>query len=231
MSAPAHSERHAEAKRRERHGLSAVSFTREIRAAEPAGPSRVVSEVSSPTRRFPLSASSRANPIVKSRSALRLVALAALLLLSLSMSTRSSAAPLRTAPAFTLPGRAGSVSLDSLRGRTVLVDFWASWCGPCRGSFPWMAALQKRLGERGLTVVAINLDKDREKADRFLAEIPAPFTVAFDPAGKTAESYHVSAMPTSFLVLADGRVKLVHPGFDPRKSGEFERRIEEALPR
>lgn len=165
--------------------------------------------------------------------------LAPLLLVALATSplhppaavARPAAPPVRTAPSFALPGRTGTVSLDSLRGRTVLVDFWASWCGPCRGSFPWMASLQKRFGDRGLTVIAINLDKDREKADRFLAEVPAPFTVAFDPSGRTAEAYHVSAMPTSFLVGPDGTVTFAHPGFDPRTSADFEHRIEEALPR
>jgi thiol-disulfide isomerase/thioredoxin len=135
------------------------------------------------------------------------------------------------APAFTLPGLKGDVSLGSLRGKAVLVDFWASWCGPCRQSFPWMNELQKRYGDKGLAIVAVNLDKDREFANTFLSEVPASFTVVFDPAGTTAERYKVKAMPTTVLVSADGHVLMTHTGFDPKHAPEFEAQIAEALPR
>lgn len=139
--------------------------------------------------------------------------------------------PAPVAPAFLLPGISGQVSLESLRGKTVLVDFWASWCGPCRQSFPWMNDLQKRYGDKGLVIVAVNLDKDREFANNFLAEVPATFTVAFDPAGKTAESYKVKAMPTTILVSPEGRVLVTHTGFDAKHAPEFEAQIAEALSR
>lgn len=135
------------------------------------------------------------------------------------------------APAFTLPGLQGEVTLESLRGKAVLVDFWASWCGPCRQSFPWMNGLQKRYGDKGLAIVAVNLDKDRELASHFLAEVPAAFTVAFDPSGKTAESYRVKALPTTFLVSPDGKLLLTHTGFDAKHASEFEAQIAEALPK
>src|SRR4249919_1638262 len=85
--------------------------------------------------------------------------------------------PQPTAPTFTLPASHGEVTLASLRGKAVLVDFWASWCGPCRQSFPWMNDLQRRYGARGLAIVAVNLDKDHELANAFLHEVPAMFTV------------------------------------------------------
>jgi thiol-disulfide isomerase/thioredoxin len=135
------------------------------------------------------------------------------------------------APAFTLPGLKGDVSLESLRGKTVLVDFWASWCGPCRQSFPWMNELQRRYGAKGLAIVAVNLDKDREFANTFLAELPASFTVVFDPAGTTAEHYKVKVLPSTFLISPDGRLLATHTGFDAKKAPEFEARIVEALPR
>jgi thiol-disulfide isomerase/thioredoxin len=139
--------------------------------------------------------------------------------------------PAPVAPAFTLPGLQGDVSLASLRGKAVLVDFWASWCGPCRQSFPWMNDLQKRYGGKGLAIVAVNLDKDRELATNFLADVPASFTIAFDASGKTAESYRVKAMPTTFLVSPDGKLLLTHTGFDARHASEFEAQIAEALPK
>ena len=135
------------------------------------------------------------------------------------------------APAFTLPGMKGDVALESLRGKTVLVDFWASWCGPCRQSFPWMNDLEKRYGDKGLAIVAVNLDKDREFANSFLAEVPAEFTVVFDPSGKTAESYKVKAMPTTFLISPDGKLLATHTGFDAKHAPEFEAQIAEALPK
>ena len=147
--------------------------------------------------------------------------------------TRSVAAA--TAADFTLPARTGEVRLAELRGKVVYVDFWASWCGPCRSSFPWMAQLAERYQGRGFEVVAVNLDKDRTLAEAFLAEhlakTPEGFAVAFDPAGRTAGSYQVAAMPTSFVIGRDGRVLLRHAGFDARRTDDVVKRIEEALAR
>jgi thiol-disulfide isomerase/thioredoxin len=133
------------------------------------------------------------------------------------------------APAFTLPATSGTVALDSLRGRVVYLDFWASWCEPCRKSFPWMNTLRERYAGRGLTVVAINLDKSRDLADSFLENYPATFRVAFDPAGKVAEAYRVMAMPTSFVIGRDGKVRFTHIGFQTGKTAQVEAKIEEAL--
>ena len=150
---------------------------------------------------------------------------------ALARSPHAAAKSSPAAPAFTLPGLQGDVTLDSLRGKAVLVDFWASWCGPCRQSFPWMNDLQHRYGAKGLAIVAVNLDKDREFANTFLAEVPASFTVAFDPSGRTAESYKVKAMPTTFLISPDGKLLVTHTGFDAKRAPEFEAQIAAALPR
>jgi thiol-disulfide isomerase/thioredoxin len=136
-----------------------------------------------------------------------------------------------TAPSFTLASDAGTVSLDSLRGRAVLVDFWASWCGPCRKSFPWMKSMQEKYGAKGLTIVAIDVDKDREAGDKFLSEFPSPFVVAYDPDGKVAESFHVQAMPSSYVIDRDGKIAYAHRGFEPKKASEMESHIGETLPK
>ena len=168
-----------------------------------------------------------------------LTAVTLMLCLASAATARDKAAAPVAAPAFVLPGRSGEVSLVALRGQVVYVDFWASWCGPCRASFPWMAQLAARQRARGLAVVAINLDKDRALAEGFLSQYLAPqalgpsaaFQVAFDPAGRTAEAYHVQAMPTSFLIGKDGTILLRHAGFDARRTADLEQHIEEALAR
>ena len=130
------------------------------------------------------------------------------------------------APAFALPRAAGDVlTLESLKGRVVLVDFWASWCAPCKRSFPWMNELQRKYGEQGLAVVAINVDKRRADADRFLAQVPANFDVVFDPDGKTPAAYAVRGMPSSYLVDARGNVVEVEAGFNDQRAAAFEARI------
>ncbi len=135
------------------------------------------------------------------------------------------------APAFNLPTADGTVSLDSLRGRVVYVDFWASWCVPCKQSFPWMKTLNDRYAAKGLVIVAINLDKDRDAAESFLLKYPAPFRVAFDPSGKTAKAFKVWGMPTSYIVSATGTILSTHPGFDPKRASAIESEIAAALPK
>lgn len=141
-----------------------------------------------------------------------------------------AAHPDRTsAPDFNLPTSSGTVSLKDLRGKVVYVDFWASWCGPCRQSFPWMSSMFEKYGDQGLAVVAIDLDKERDAAGAFLYEFAPRFTVAFDPAGKTAEAFRVEAMPSSFIVSRTGTIVYAHEGFEKSKAGTLEDHIKEAL--
>ena len=125
------------------------------------------------------------------------------------------------APSFALPTAEGTtIDLERLRGQVVYVDFWASWCGPCRRSFPWMNDMQRRYGGRGLTIVAINVDAKREDAERFLRQFPASFAVAFDSGGATPRAYGVKAMPSSFIIDARGTVAGIEHGFlDERRAG------------
>jgi cytochrome c biogenesis protein CcmG/thiol:disulfide interchange protein DsbE len=133
------------------------------------------------------------------------------------------------APSFSLPTRDGTtVSLESLKGKVILVDFWASWCGPCQKSFPWLASLHQRFADKGLTIVAVNLDKKREAAETFLQKVPAPFLVAFDPSGKTADAYKVTALPSTYLVGPTGSTLVAHVGYDPKKTDEIEALIQKA---
>jgi cytochrome c biogenesis protein CcmG, thiol:disulfide interchange protein DsbE len=117
------------------------------------------------------------------------------------------------APEIRLPGRDGEIDLAALKGRVVMVDFWASWCIPCRHSFPWMNEMQAKYGPRGFQIIAINVDANRADADGFLAKVPAQFMIAFDQKGVTPRAYGVRGMPTSVLIGADGRVVQQHIGF------------------
>lgn len=134
----------------------------------------------------------------------------------------------QTAPGFTLPAMNGTTAkLADLRGKVVWVDFWASWCGPCRQSFPWMNGLMKRYPE--LQVVGINVDQKREDADRFLSKTPADFNIAFDTKGATPTAYGAKGMPSSYLIGKDGKVLLVHSGFTSADVPELEASIAKAL--
>jgi len=130
------------------------------------------------------------------------------------------------APGLSLPTANGdTVTLDQLRGKVVYVDFWASWCAPCRKSFPWMAEMQKKYGPSGFTVVAVNVDKKRPDAERFLQATPAQFTVVYDPAGTAPAAWDVKAMPTSYIIDAKGNVAMVESGFRDENVPELESRI------
>lgn len=134
------------------------------------------------------------------------------------------------APSFSLPTNSSSqIDLDSLRGKVVCLDFWASWCDPCRKSFPWMDSLQSKYGERGFTVVAVNLDKKREAAMDFLEKHSSSFPIAFDPTGTTAEKYGVKGMPNSFLIDRVGNIVFTHLGFREADKAMLEQQIEKAI--
>lgn len=120
-------------------------------------------------------------------------------------------------------------ALEPVEGQVIWVDFWASWCVPCRRSFPWLNEMQRKHGAAGLQIIGVNLDKERALADAFLAEIPAEFALRFDPAGALAKQFGVQAMPSSFLIDRDGNVLATHFGFKTADAADYERAIEAAL--
>jgi len=133
------------------------------------------------------------------------------------------------APAFDLVGVNERVKLSNYTGKVIYVDFWASWCGPCKHSFPWMSEMQVKYGAKGLQIIGINLDSKIEDGQRFLKANPASFVIAFDPTGNTPKAYVVKGMPTSYLIGRDGKIIAQHMGFKDGDKAELEKSIQEAL--
>ena len=122
-----------------------------------------------------------------------------------------------------------TLDLGRWRGKVVLLDFWASWCVPCRASFPWMNKMVDEFGGDGLVVVAVNVDDKREAAESFLADEPHRFEIVFDPAGCLPGRFGVAAMPTSFVFDRKGRVAFRHTGFLAEERGQYETHIKSVL--
>jgi cytochrome c biogenesis protein CcmG/thiol:disulfide interchange protein DsbE len=120
------------------------------------------------------------------------------------------------APDFTLPdiqeGKP-AITLSALRGKTVYVDFWASWCAPCLRSMPLINDLYAQYKERGFEVIAINVDSPVEDGREFLLDTPLDYLIAADTENEVLEQYGVRGMPTSFLIDSEGVVRMVHMGF------------------
>ena len=125
---------------------------------------------------------------------------------------------------------ADTLDLAQYRGKVVLVDFWASWCAPCRRSFPWLNDMHAKYGERGLVVIAVNVDSTRDAAEEFLREVPAQFQIVYDPSGALATRYQVPGMPSSFLFGPDGKLVSNHIGFQQSARDEREAELLKLLP-
>jgi thiol-disulfide isomerase/thioredoxin len=137
--------------------------------------------------------------------------------------------PGSVAPPVVLPSDSGPIDLAAYRGKVVYLDFWASWCGPCQQSFPWMNTIQSKYADKGLVILAVNVDTDRGDALKFLKQVPARFQVAYDPKGQVAQQYAIKGMPSSFLIGRDGKVLSAHTGFNNNAREQLERAVEQAL--
>lgn len=120
-------------------------------------------------------------------------------------------------------------ALEKHKGEVIYVDFWASWCGPCRKSFPWMNKIEAEYKQQGFSVISVNLDANKDLAAKFLKETPADFTVIYDPKGKIAKHFKIQGMPSSMLIGRDGKIKSRHTGFFTKKISLYQQEIQQLL--
>ncbi len=160
-------------------------------------------------------------------SRLTLTVVVAVWLLAGALVSASGAQP---APSVLLHRADGTtVRLEDFNGKVVLVDFWASWCVPCRASFPALDVLYQRERNRGLEVLAINVDEQRKSADAFLALRPHVMPVLFDPKGESALAFMVRGMPSSVMIDRAGNIRFTHMGYSTTVFDSYQREIDQLL--
>ncbi|MDH4261241.1 MAG: TlpA family protein disulfide reductase [Gammaproteobacteria bacterium] len=145
--------------------------------------------------------------------------LTGLLALSWPVLAVDGAAP---APEFSLASRAGGqMSLSGLRGQVVMINFWASWCGPCRQEFPALDEMYRKYKPMGFAILGINVESEKADAERFLGMRPVSFPILFDPDNRVSNSYGVSSMPTTVLVDRKGQIRWLHRAYKPGDEAEY----------
>jgi peroxiredoxin len=134
------------------------------------------------------------------------------------------------APEFALAAKdGGQVSLAGLEGQVVMVNFWASWCGPCREEMPHLEALHQRYSSLGFTLLGVNVDKDSGDAAEFLEDTPVTFPILLDPESAVSELYDVIAMPTTVLVDRNGNKRFIHHGYKTGYENDYQAQIRALL--
>jgi len=133
--------------------------------------------------------------------------------------------------AFVALGTAHGTALDlsAYRGKVVYLDFWASWCTPCRRSFPWLGDLAHEYAQRDLVVIGVNVDQDQQLAEQFLNDTPARFPIIYDPHGDIATAFKVVGMPSAVLIDRVGKVRFQHVGFSEKREEEYDAQVRSLL--
>lgn len=133
----------------------------------------------------------------------------------------------KTAPSLSGYGLSGSV--PSTKGKVVYLDFWASWCGPCKKSFPVLEKWHKAYASKGLVVLGVSVDDDKAAMEAFLKKQGVTFPNVHDAAQKLVTAADAATMPTSIIIDRKGAIHLVHKGFKPADEAELTKKIEALL--
>lgn len=131
----------------------------------------------------------------------------------------------KAAPDFAITHEQLPDTLSALTGQVVYIDFWASWCKPCRKSFPWMNQMQQKYAGQGLQIIAVNLDTEEALAKAFLEKVPAHIPIIYDPEGKIASDYQLLGMPSSYVIDKKGNIRFSHKGFFTRSEPLYEQEL------
>jgi peroxiredoxin len=143
----------------------------------------------------------------------------AVLAVALPALATSSSAP---APDFTLPSNGGkTVNLSQYKGQVVMINFWATWCGPCRQEMPLLESIYKKYNKMGFTLLGVNVEPDSKPAEAWLKQTPVSFPVLFDKESKVSTLYKVSGMPSTVIVDRKGNVRVIHRGYKPGDENEY----------
>jgi thiol-disulfide isomerase/thioredoxin len=135
-------------------------------------------------------------------------------------------APNKAAPDFTLDSRAGTpLSLTQYKGQVVMLNFWASWCVPCKQEMPLLDTIQKTYGKRGFTLIGVNVEPNSNAANAVLQKIPVTFPIVYDTESKVSKAYDVSGMPSSVFIDRKGQVRMLHRGYKPGDENEYMNQI------
>ena len=155
-----------------------------------------------------------------------------LLLIALMIIAPLAYAAVSSGPAanFTLKSSDGSnIRLSEYRGQVVLINFWASWCGPCRQEMPHLDAIHQKYEPMGFTVFGVNVEQDRTMADKILRDIPVTFPILFDDQNEVSQLYDVDAMPVTVLVDRNGEIRFMHKGYKPGYEDDYEQQVRELI--
>jgi len=134
------------------------------------------------------------------------------------------------APDFTLKSRSGeNVKLSELRGDVVMINFWASWCAPCRQEMPLLEDMYKKYSDLGFVLLGVNVEEDSSKAIELLREVPVSFPILYDPTNEVTKLYKVVAMPSTVMVDRDGKMRYLHRGYLPGYEAEYIKQIKELV--
>jgi thiol-disulfide isomerase/thioredoxin len=149
----------------------------------------------------------------------RIAALAAIL--TLALPAWVGAADVQ-APAFTLQSLDGrTVTLTQFKGEVVMINFWASWCGPCRQEMPLLDSIYKQYKDMGFTLLGVNVEPDSHNANAWLKQTPVSYPILYDPKSQVSQLYQVQAMPTTVIVDRQGIVRFVHNGYLPGDENQY----------
>lgn len=158
------------------------------------------------------------------------IAAAMALLLAVNAWSAKTSLMEKAAPDFTLKSLEGpNVKLSELRGDVVLINFWASWCGPCRQEMPLLEELSVKYEPMGFTMLGVNVEEDSSAAKAMLSELGVSFPILFDNENSVSKDYEVIAMPTTVVVDRDGNVQYIHHGYKPGDEQKYQNAIRRAI--